>query len=529
MKRFNIRRITSIAMAGILVCQFGTATIDAKVTQKWATVYVGELKQDNKLKNYVNQSSFLNNLYKPISKSDYLKLLTYSMNPAIADSIIKQKDSIYTSKIESSLTREEAILIAGMLCGLKSYNEIYFADKQDISEDAYNYVSAFVEYGIIVGYNNNKFIPKNKLTFAEAIVIVSKLVENGFISSSNVIDYAGNKAGHRDGDALQADFNKPVGLCDDGDDGIIVVDSYNNLIRKISNQNVETLAGNWTNRIDQYGIPIGGCINADMHKAQFNKPQFVARGSKGDILVSDTDNNSIRLISNSKVTSLNSSILAGHKDGKIETSLFNKPSDIVYDNLGNAYVADTMNNCIRYIDFKKGEVSTFVGKPTSAGLKDGSLSDALFNQPVGLALDKNGALYVSDSGNQRIRKIYKGVVSTVAGSGNSLLEGTSYIEGGYQDGKKEKARFNFPCGIDINENGVIFVSDTANHRIRAITKSSVITIAGNGEAAYLSGLFRASSFNEPSDVLVKGNKIYISDTFNSKIRIIDIDTNRKWD
>lgn len=531
MKKLKIRKVAlaAIVMAGILVCQIGTAAVNTNVTQQWTKVHINDLKQDSKFNNFLNQKSLLYNLNKPISKGDYLELLTCSMNKEIVDSLRGQLDNFYTSNMKSYITRAEAVTIAGMICRLESYKEVNFADKQKISEEAYNYVSAFEEYGIVVGYANNTFMPEKNLTVAEAIVIVSKLVKMNFVSSSNVADFAGNKRGYNNGNAFQACFNKPVGLCDDGNNGIIVVDSFNNLIRRISNQKVETIAGKWTNKSDQYGIPIGGYINAGKYNAQFNKPQFATRNTNGDILVSDTENNSIRLISNSKVTALNSSILAGHKDGKLVTSLFNKPSDIVYDQLGNAYVADTMNNCIRYIDFNMGEVSTIAGKPSTPGLKDGPVSNALFNQPVGLALDKNGVLYVSDSGNQRIRKIDNGIVSTVAGSGESLLEGTNYIEGGYVDGKREQSKFNFPYGIDVNEEGIIFVADTGNHRIRAITNTGVTTIAGNGEASYFSGLPRASSFNEPSDVLVNGNKIYVSDTFNSKIRVINIDTSKIWD
>lgn len=529
MERKTFRRITSLAIAGILAFQMGGTTANATISNQWAKQYINELNKNKIISDYINQSTLINNLDKPISKLEFLQLITCTINKNDIDLINKQLESAYLNNIEDSISREEAVTIAGIVCNLKSYNNNAFSDHNKIKDDAYIYVSAFKDNGIVVGYEDNTFNPQNKLTVAEALVITSKLIKKGFISSSNVIDLAGGKSGFRDGEALQANFYRPIGLCKDGKNGIIVVDSYNNLIRRIYNQKVETIAGRQTYNVDDYGIPNGGFKNAGLKEALFNKPQFADVNSNGDILVSDTENNSIRLISNSTVTSLNSTTSAGYKDGKLKTALFNRPSDILYDASGNVYVADTLNNCIRYIDMKKGEVTTFAGKQGKSGLKDGAVSDSLFNQPVGLALDKNGVIYVSDSGNQRIRKIENGIVSTVAGSGISLLEETGYIEGGYADGKKNEAKFNFPSGIDVDENGVIFVADTGNHRIRAITNTSVITIAGNGEAGYLAGMLRASAFNEPSDILVNNNVIYVSDSFNSKIRTINIDTSWKLD
>ncbi|QNU67408.1 S-layer homology domain-containing protein [Ruminiclostridium herbifermentans] len=527
MKKNLFIKFISIAIVGIIVFQMLGTIVEAKNSNQWVQVYINELKKDEKINDFMKQSSILNKLDKPITKEDFLELLTCSINKEIVDSIKEQLDYVYIDNAKNSITREEAITIAGMICKLESYNQVEFYDKDSISEEAYNYISAFREQEIVVGYGNNKFYPKNKLTVAEAIVITSKLIKKGFISSNKVSDIAGDKSGYIDGAATQADFFRPIGLCNDRKNGILVVDSYNNLIRRISNNNVETIAGKKMSSTDGYGIPSGGYVDAKTSEALFNKPQFADVNENGDIIVSDTENNSIRLISNSKVISLNGSTSAGHRDGKLKTAQFNKPSGIVFDKSGNVYVADTLNNCIRFIDIKKGEVSTFAGKNLTSGLKDGKISDSLFSQPVGLAIDKNGVLYVSDSGNQRIRKIEKGVVSTVAGSGMNILEGTSCIEGGYADGKRDEAKFNFPGGIDVSDNGVIFVADTKNHRIRAITSTSVITIAGNGEAGYFLSMSRAAAFNEPSDILVSGNKIYISDTFNSKIRAINIDTSWK--
>jgi hypothetical protein len=149
----------------------------------------------------------------------------------------------------------------------------------------------------------------------------------------------------------------------------------------------------------------------------------------------------------------------GYADGAGKLAQFRTLYDIVTDEVGNIYVADGDNHCIRKVT-REGEVTTFAGT-NQAGFVDGLAANARFNNPRGIAIDKNGILYVGDTGNHSIRKIDSdGGVSTLAGRAQ-----------GFQDGTVDNAMFDSPEGIAIDHLGHIYVADRGNNRIRIITTS----------------------------------------------------------
>ena len=132
---------------------------------------------------------------------------------------------------------------------------------------------------------------------------------------------------------------------------------------------------------------------------------------------------------------------------------FDRPSGIAMDGSGQVYVADSGNHQILKIS-PQGEVISLAGG--EAGFQDGAGSVARFDNPTGVAVDSEGNVYVADLGNHRIRKIDSGGnVTTLAGS-----------ELGFGDGIGRLATFNSPSGVAIDVDGVIYVADTQNHRIR---------------------------------------------------------------
>lgn len=411
------------------------------------------------------------------------------------------------------LTRQDAVTIAGRLCKLSSLNEVTYSDKGQMAVYAYPYIAAFCENGITSMPQNKQFRPKAYISRGEALAITSNMIDKGYLSPDNVEDIAGSMNGFKDGEGPQAKFFNPMGLAVDDSGNIVIIDSNNNLVRGITKSVVQTIAGIQKFKYDNYRIPIGGLVNGSVNEARFNKPQFAAIGTNGEIYVTDTGNNVVRVISGGTVKTLDT--------GK---TVLNGPTGIAADKNGNLYIADTFNHCIRFFNIKTSEMSIFSGSIGKAGLKDGPAGDALFNEPVGLAVGKDNSIYITDSGNQRIRKISNGVVSTIAGSGKSVLEGTAYIEGGFADGLPNQSMFNFPAGICIDDDGIIYVADTGNHRIRAITEKKVVTVAGNGEAGYLSGMPRSASFNQPTGVLAYKGRLYVTDSFNAKVRNFRINT-----
>jgi sugar lactone lactonase YvrE len=213
----------------------------------------------------------------------------------------------------------------------------------------------------------------------------------------------------------------------------------------------------------------------------FPNPAGIVADSTGNLYVSDGTTNTVR-----KVTPAGeSTILAGatgemgSADGTGTSARFRTPGGLALDSAGNLYVADTGNSTIRKIT-PAGVVTTLAGSANSNGSADGTGAAARFSGPADLAIASDGTLYVADSGNHTIRQITPtGVVTTVAG-----LAGTQ----GSADGDGNTARFNNPRGITVDTAGKIYVGDTTNNTVRAITLSpvNVTTLAG------LSGVTNAS-------------------------------------
>lgn len=343
---------------------------------------------------------------------------------------------------------------------------------------------------------------------------------------NQVSDYAGNgQVGYTDGSKISATFNAPYGLVFDKDGGLLVVDSTNNLIRKIKGNNVTTIAGSASmDDIDEFGFPSGGYVDGDALKAKFNHPRAITLDSKGNIFIADTENNVIREIKNGKVYTFAGDGKQGYKDGTNKDAEFNNPSSIIVDKQDNLYVADTLNNVIRKVS-PSGNVTTYAGSYSQdGGYKDGDVLSAQFNEPSGIAFDSNENMFVVDCGNQLIRKISGNSVSTFCGSNKDLIEGTTYFLGDFADGDKDKAEFNFPKGIFVTPNNYIIVADTFNSRIRVIDQNGkTVTIAGTGEVGRESGSIENASFNQPVGVVYDNGNIYISDSSNNLIRVMPYD------
>jgi hypothetical protein len=179
-----------------------------------------------------------------------------------------------------------------------------------------------------------------------------------------------------------------------------------------------------------------------------------------------------------------------------------------------------MNHVIRKID-ADGEVTLFAGTPEQPGLEDGSLTEAMFYEPMGLAF-MDGALYVADSANHVIRKIKDGAVTTIAGNQVGVNPETGYPSGGFADGFD--ALFNFPRDLVVMPNHDIYVADTMNNSIRLISgrDSYTRTIIGNGEAGGYYGSVENLKLSKPSGIATDGDKLYITDTLNNKVVVVPI-------
>lgn len=245
-------------------------------------------------------------------------------------------------------------------------------------------------------------------------------------------------------------------------------------------------------------------------------PTGLTIDSIGTIYLVDQRASVIRTITSAGVATVMAGSLVGGAQGYVDATgtaaRFNSPIGVARDTSGNLYIADFGNYVIRKIT-SGGTVSTFAGNGVN-GFMDGVGTAARFNSPRGIAIDTNGNLYIADMDNHAIRKVTPaGVVTTVTGNGNK----------GFVDGNGTNARFYGPCGVAVDTNGNLYISELGNHAIRKITSTGIVTtVAGNGNKGFVDSNGTASQFNGPCGIVVDGsNNIYVGDGDNNAISKID--------
>ncbi len=288
--------------------------------------------------------------------------------------------------------------------------------------------------------------------------------------TATLVTFAGAAtAGFVDGAPADARFNAAFGLALTKSGGTYVSDAGGNRIRLVSaNGTTSTVAG----------TGIAGFLDGAATTAQFNNPTRMVLNAQGDLLIADGVNNRIRKLSGTTVSTVAGSGTAGFLDGAGSSAQFNSPFGLALLGSGVLYVADSGNHRIRTVA-ANGTVGTLAGSST-AGNADGSTASATFNSPRGLCQASNGTLYVVDTLNHNVRRILGGQVSTLAGSGTA----------GSADGTGTAASFNQPRDCTVDPSGNVYVTDTFNNRLRRITPTGVVsTVAGStiGNGSYLTG------------------------------------------
>jgi len=314
-------------------------------------------------------------------------------------------------------------------------------------------------------------------------------------------------SGSADGTGGVAAFRIPAGIAVDASTNIYVCDYGNSTIRMVTGTGqVTTIAG-------QAGV--SGSANATGTNALFFHPIGIAVDSLGNLYVADYGNHLIRKISAGThvvSTLAGSAGIFGYTNGTGTNALFYEPEALVADLAGNVYVADTGNAVIRLIT-PAGVVTTLAGSAGVLGNTDGTGTNALFYQPAGITINNASTnLFVSDYFNNTVRQITPAqVVTTIAGLAGSM---------GSADGTGSAARFWAPQGMAVNGSGTIYVADTANSTIRAVTAGgAVTTFAGSASDGGANGETTAARFFSPHQVAVDSSfNVYIADTRNHVIR-----------
>lgn len=313
-------------------------------------------------------------------------------------------------------------------------------------------------------------------------------------------------SGSADGTGTQAGFNYPYGVAVDAGGVTYVTDSLNHTVRVVSpGGTVTTLAG-LAGR--------GGRIDGLGSAARFRRPRGIALGADGALWIADAGNYLIRRVTLAgQVSTLaGSGGNAGFDDGQGSAARFNGLTLAALEPSGDLLVADAPSHTVRRVT-PAGVVSTVAGRPAEFGSADGVGADARFYYQTHVASDAAGDVYVADSYNHTIRKVTPaGVVTTLAGLGG--VPGT-------EDGTGSAARFLVPCGVAVARDGTVWVADTDGQTIRSISPSgTVTTVAGQpGVPGSADGVGGAAMFNEPGAIGVdaQGNA-WVADSGNSTIR-----------
>ncbi len=304
------------------------------------------------------------------------------------------------------------------------------------------------------------------------------------------------------GDGSPLVLSDPFGVVVGPDGSIFITDAgdHNRIQRIAPGGNVTTIAGGGSE----------GFYDGAEGKASFNTPSGLALLPDGDLIVADTSNNCIRRITpKGETTTIAGAGTAGYVDGPGKTAQFNGPIGVATDTSGKIYVADSYNDRIRVIS-PDGQVSTLAGKG-SPGYADGDRNTALFDTPSGITVLADGSVIVADTGNDKLRRLSPdGNVTTLPTSDLSSpiglavtydnflyvteLDGSRVLQvspdgttrviagggSGFADGSDE-ARFNQPAGIAIavSEDGPpkLYVADSGNHLIRKLDPTPTASAA----------------------------------------------------
>lgn len=322
------------------------------------------------------------------------------------------------------------------------------------------------------------------------------------------------------GPPTSAQINTPLGLAADNSGGghvVFVADSSNFRVRQVTlgvSPTINTVAGNGTPSLSGDGGPATS--------AQLGNPYAVAFDASGNEYVADNQNNVIRKITSAGViSSFAGTGVPGYSgDGGPATSAkLNDPGAVAVDGSGNVYISDTGNQRIRLVN-SVGTITTFAGTGVAGFSGDGGFATgAMLNFPRGLAI-AGGTVYIADTSNHRVRIVSAGIISTFAGNGIAGFSGDG--------GPATLAMLNRPWGVAIDGTGNVYFTDSANHRVRKVTTGTITTIAGNGVAGVGGdgGPATGASFNTPFGLAFgSGGVLYVADSRNNRVRLVDTNGN----
>ncbi|MGL5257334.1 MAG: S-layer homology domain-containing protein [Proteocatella sp.] len=541
---YNLKKIVSVTcllflFQGILFQEkisYGAETI---YNNHWANKSVENLKKENILTNDISPKKFsIEILNQPITREEVFSLAVKSkrleiknkempfldknkisknflsyMSTAYSQGLLNGEErgkGLYCRPL-NNITRQEACAVIAKVYELEYFGEeVNFSDKDSIASWSMPGVATLSRSGAISGYADGSFRPNSSLTRGEAYAVFSSLQEK-YYRDNKVVIYAGDaKKAFKNGALDNSSFSAPTKITGDSNGNLYITDSGNNMIRQISDESVSTFSGG-RGILDNNDNPIGGYLDTTREKSFFNVPSGIIKINQ-NVFISDRKNHVLRLINGDNVYTFAGNGKEGFKDGEGNNASFSLPGGMALGEDDKIYVADTGNNAIRVVD-KLSKVVTLAGN--KEGFSNGKCEEATFYEPEGLAFF-NDTLYVADTGNNAIRIIKDGEVSTLAGGKNHKDE-FGVAMGDYLDGKAEEALFSSPMDIAVATDGTVYVADTGNSMIRVIKDGQVSTLVGLGEIGkYL---------EKPTGLYISENNLFVADSFKNQILKISLGNN----
>ena len=313
--------------------------------------------------------------------------------------------------------------------------------------------------------------------------------------------------------ATGASLFAPRGLAADASGHLFIADAFNDRIRRVAadTEIITTVAGDGATGFSGDGGPATS--------ASLNRPNAVAIDASGNLFIADGSNYRVRRVDAATgiiTTVAGDGTLGGSGDGGPATSAsFNYANGVAVDGSGNLFIAESHR--IRRVDGATGIITTVVGGAASGFSGDGGpATSASLNFPSGLAVDGSGNLYISDSFNYRVRRVdaATGVITTVAGDGIRGFSGDG--------GPATSASLNVPWGVAVDTSGNVYIADRDNHRVRRVDAATgvITTVAGGfvGDG----GPATSSSLNSPAGIALDASgNLYIADSAHHRVRLVD--------
>jgi sugar lactone lactonase YvrE len=364
-------------------------------------------------------------------------------------------------------------------------------------------------------------------------VVVLLLAAATPVRAATIFTVAGTGEPRSFGDGLaaaNAGFDMPSGVAFGADGTVFVSDYAGNVVRRIDPATgiITTVAGTGPDLL------LGGAFSGDggpAVKAALNAPNGIALGPDGSLYIADSQNQRIRRVDRNGIISTVAGTgergFAGDGGPASSAELWN-PQGVAVDAAGNLYIADEGNDRVRRVDAATGIITTVAGRGRSTSASElgdgGPATQAALLSPTSVAVTSNGALYIADSGHNRVRyvNLATGIISTVAGTGEAGLAGDG--------GPATAATIDYPFALAVGPDGDLYISDFGNHRVRALRLRSgfLQTVVGSGPAGLLSGGFAGDGgpatdarLNAPRGIAFgRAAELYVADSSNSRLRVV---------